>query len=86
MKKFLTLSLSGIMLFCLVFSGVTALAENNFDMTVPDKKRRPLLDDRHFCCGKGQGFYLSCFFSDGARIRFAMIPRMSAVAMEVSVT
>ena len=37
MKKFLTLSLSGIMLFCLVFSGVTALAENNFDMTVPDK-------------------------------------------------
>ena len=37
MKKFLTISLSGIMLFCLVFSGVTALAENNFDMTVPDK-------------------------------------------------
>lgn len=37
MKKFLTISLSGIMLFCLMFSGVTALAENNFDMTVPDK-------------------------------------------------
>lgn len=69
----------------LVFSGKSKIIPNTV-MTVPDKKCRPLLGDRHFCCGKGQGFYLSCFFSDGARIRFAMIPRMRAVAMEVSVT
>lgn len=37
MKKLLTILFSLVMLFCLISTGIVALAENNFDMVVPDK-------------------------------------------------